>query len=163
MCVSCEKLSRPAGAGASDLLVSFPCTDMHWRYYGFRSRPLQKSKCQSKSRRFVWFASAYVSYIYKCTIALCLKSSIISKKKKNHVLVSLQCFKYFIAKKCKLSSDNAGLPPTFNLKKKNPAISAKHSKVRHSTARYACVQVFSSKGKVKLEALGVNPYFVFRL
>lgn len=47
--------------------------------------------------------------------------------------------------------------------KKNPAISAKHSKVRHSTARYACVQVFSSKGKVKLEALGVNPYFVFRL
>lgn len=82
VCVSCEKLSRPAGAGASDLLVNLPCTDMHWRYYGFRSRPLQKSKCQSKSRRFVWFASAYVSYIYKCTIALCLKSSIISKKKK---------------------------------------------------------------------------------
>lgn len=47
--------------------------------------------------------------------------------------------KYFIAKKCKLSSDNARLPPTFDFFL-NPAISAKHNKVKHSKARYACIQ-----------------------
>ena len=65
-----------------------------------------------------------------------------------------------------LNPGNLFYPPknkTKQQQQKNPAISAKHSKVKHSEARYACVQVFSLQDKVKLEALGVNPDFVFRL